>query len=118
MNFKISDTFVDCPAGTQKRTCTGIIDFPRNYKCTVIDFGDGTEPRSELNITSSPGYSKIKKCVPGGKFYIRMLRSFGEPNETQTHLIWYPKRTSNKGNFIPSDAFQIFLYKFDCDQLL
>ena len=105
VNFKISTTFVDCPAGAPKRTCRGIIEFPRNSSCTVIDFRDGIEHRSELNITSSQGYSKIKKCVPGGKFYIRMLRSFGEKNETPTHLIWYPKRTSKKGMFKPSDAF-------------
>ena len=105
MNFKISNTIVDCPAGAQKRTCTGIIDFPRNSNCTVIDFRDGTEPRGQLNVTSSQSYSKIKKCVPDGKFYIRMLRSFGEQNETPSHLIWYPKRTSKKGNFKPSYAF-------------
>ena len=105
MNFKILDMFVECPAGAQKRTCTGIIDFPRNSDCTVIDFRDGSEPRDELNITSSQGYGKTKKCVPGGNFYIRMLRSFGEKNETPTHLIWYPKRTSKKGMFKPSDAF-------------
>ena len=96
MNFKILDTFVDCPAGVQKKTCAGNIDLPQNYKCTVVDFGDITEPRIELNITS---------CKPSEKFYIRMLRSFGEQNELPTLLMWYPKSTSKKGNFIPSNIF-------------
>ena len=104
---KISDTFVDCSAGMQKKTCTGAIDFPSNPKYTIIDCEDDTKPQTNLNTTSSQGYIRIKNCEPGGKSFTKMLQSLGVRNDTTTHLIWYQKSTGKKNNLIPSDTSQI-----------
>ena len=105
MIFEILDMFIVCPAEGQEKRCTGIIDFSCD-PVRILDCNHECVPRNELGVVPSQGCIGIKNCDPCGKSFTKMLRSFGVPNETTTHLyLWYQESTSKNDNRIVSDTF-------------